>query len=391
MTENVVILSGKRTPIGSFQGALSSVKAPELGAAAIRESLSAAQVRAEEVDEVIMGQVLTGGVGQAPARQASLGGGVPTSVPCLTINKVCGSGLKSVMLGAQSIMLGDSNVVVSGGMESMSNAPYLLPSARSGMRMGNSKALDSMIHDGLWDPYGDQHMGNFGDSCAREKNFSREEQDTFAKESYEYALAAKERGVLSDELVPLTLKTRKGEVIIDADEEPGRYRPEKMDSLRPAFSKEGSVTAANASKINDGAAALVLSSGAYAAGNNKEVLATIVGYATFAGEPSWFTTAPSGAVESLLKKTDLDANDIDLWEINEAFSMVTLNTMRDFGIPREKVNVRGGAVALGHPIGCSGARILVTLIHSLREKKLKRGIATLCIGGGEAVALMVEV
>ncbi|MBL92902.1 MAG: acetyl-CoA C-acyltransferase [Myxococcales bacterium] len=386
----VVIVGKARTAIGRFQGALSAKTAPQLGAVAIAGALKNAGVSSEDVDEVIMGEVLSAGVGQAPARQAALYAGLPTKTPCMTINKVCGSGLKAVMLARQSIALGQANVVVAGGMESMSNAPYLLPTARDGMRMGHGKALDSMIHDGLWDPYGDAHMGGFGDSCAKELDITRDAQDTFAKESYERAQQAQADGSFDNEIVPVEIKTRKGVTVVDKDEEPPLYRPEKMGDLRPAFGKEGSVTAANASKINDGAAALILMSREEAEKRGCTILASLVSDGTFAQDPAWFTTAPVGAMKNALEAANMSANDIDCFEINEAFSMVAMAAIRELELDRNKVNCWGGAVSLGHPIGCSGARILVTLLSVMEKDNLKTGCASLCIGGGEGVALIVQ-
>ena len=387
---DVVVVSAVRTPIGSFQGALSSLPAPRLGAAVIKEALARAKVAPDEVSELIFGEVLTAGVGQAPARQAALYAGLPNSTPCTTINKVCGSGLKAIMLARQAIACGDAEIVVAGGQESMSNAPYLLPTARNGMRMGNQTAVDSMIHDGLWDPYGNAHMGNFGDSCARENDFSREQQDAFAKASYERALAAQKAGLFKDEIVGVEITEGKDKKVVDADEEPGRYKPEKMGALKPAFGKEGTVTAANASKINDGAACVVLMSADLAKKRGLTPLATLVADGTHAKEPAQFTTAPAGAIEKALKKAGKQAGDIDLWEINEAFSVVTMVTMKQLGIAHEKTNVWGGAVALGHPIGASGARLLVTLLSQMKQQNKALGCASLCIGGGEAVALVVK-
>jgi acetyl-CoA C-acetyltransferase len=386
----VVIVAAARTPIGSFQGALSSLPAPKLGAVAIKAALERAKVKPEEVSEVIMGEVLSAGVGQAPARQAAIYAGLPSSVPCTTINKVCGSGLKAIMLARQAIALGDADIVVAGGMESMSNAPYLLPTARGGMRMGNQTAVDSMIHDGLWDPYGNAHMGGFGDLCAKEHNFSRADQDAFAKESYERAIKAQKEGWFADEIAPVEIAGKKGSTIVDTDEEPSRYNPEKMPELRPAFGKEGTVTAANASKINDGAAAVVLMSREEAEKRGLEILGTLVADGTFAQDPQWFTTAPAGAIQRACERAKLAPTDIDLYEINEAFSVVTMVTMRDLKLEHAKVNVQGGAVSLGHPIGCSGARVLVTLLYALKRQGKQTGCASLCIGGGEAVAVIVE-
>lgn len=386
----VFIVGAARTPIGSFQGALAEVPVVELGATAIRAALERSGLTADDVGETYMGNVLTAGVGQAPARQAAKRAGIPDRVPATTVGKVCGSGLQSVILGAKSILLGDADVVVAGGMESMSNAPYMLPAARSGMRMGHGQALDSMIHDGLWDPYKNWHMGNAGELCARELRFSREVQDELAKVSYQRALAAQESGAFSREIVPVTVKTRKGDVVVAEDEEPKRANLEKMASLRPAFDKEGTITAANASKINDGAAAVILASGDVVKARGLTPIARIVGYGGHAQAPEWFTTAPVGAIEAALKRTGLGAGDIDLYEINEAFAVVALAAIEKLGLDRAKVNARGGAIALGHPIGASGARILTTLVHNLKDEGKKRGLATLCIGGGEAVALVVE-
>ncbi|HEY3781946.1 MAG TPA: thiolase family protein [Fimbriimonadaceae bacterium] len=389
--QEAVILSGVRTPIGAFMGSLSSLTAPQLGAAAIRESVIRAGVKPEEVDEVIMGCVLTGGLGQAPARQASLGGGLPDSVPCLTINKVCGSGMKAVMLAAQAIKLGDSKVVVAGGMESMSNAPYALDKARTGYRMGNGTLIDTMIHDGLWDPYNNVHMGTCGDATSSECNISREELDAFAAESYKRALAAQKEGRLSAEIVPIEIPQRKGDpIVVSMDEEPGKGNPEKLPSLRPAFGKEGVTTAGNASSINDGGAALVLSSRSEAEKRGLKPLGKVVAYATHAQEPQWFTTAPAYAVQKLLANAGLSVNDIDLFEVNEAFSVVAIVVSQKAGIPHEKMNVNGGAVALGHPIGMTGARLVLTALHELRRRGGKYAVATPCIGGGEATAVLLE-
>ncbi len=389
MTE-VFIVGAARTAIGSFQGALSSVAAPELGAVAIRAALERAKVSGDAVDETYMGNVLTAGIGQAPARQAAKAGGIPDKTPATTVGKVCGSGLMSVILGTKSIKLDDASIVVAGGMENMSLAPYLLPTARAGMRMGNQTAVDSMVHDGLWDPYNDFHMGKAGEMCAREFGFSREAQDEFAKTSYERAIAAQKDGKLGREITPVTIKGRKGDTVVDTDEEPGRARFDKMSTLRPAFEKDGTITAANASKINDGGAALVLASGDAVKAHGLKPLARIVGYGGHAQAPEWFTTAPVGAIETTLARTGLKPEDIDLWEVNEAFAVVSMACVSKASVPHDKMNVWGGAVALGHPIGCSGARILVTLLSALEDRGLSRGLATLCIGGGEAAAVVVE-
>ena len=387
---DVVIVSAVRTPVGSFQGALSSLTAPKLGSIVIAEALKRAGLTGADVSEVIFGEVLTGGVGQAPARQAALGAGVPSNVPCTTVNKVCGSGLKAVMLARQAIALGDADVVVAGGMESMSNAPYLLPTARTGMRMGNATALDSMIHDGLWDPYGNAHMGNFGDLCAKENGFTREQQDEFAKASFERAIAAQKGGFFSDEIVAVEVKDGKGTKLIEADEGPGKFNPEKMPQLKASFSKDGTITAANAASINDGAAALVLMSADEAQKRGLKVLATILADGQNAKDPAQFTTAPAGSIEKALKKANLKVEDIDLFEINEAFAVVSMVTMKELGIPHEKTNIVGGAVSIGHPIGASGAPILTTLVHQLARTGKSTGVASLCIGGGEAVSVVIK-
>ncbi|MEC7525218.1 MAG: thiolase family protein [Myxococcota bacterium] len=386
----VFIVAAKRTPIGAFQGALADVPAPRLGATAIAAALEASGLKAEDVQETFMGNVLTAGLGQAPARQAAKYAGIPDSVPATTVGKVCGSGLQSVVFAAKSILLGDASVVVAGGMESMTQAPYLLPKARGGYRMGHGQVQDSMILDGLWDPYNDQHMGNCGELCAKEFGFTREAQDEFSRQSYELALGAQESKAFDAELTSVTVKTRKGDVVVSEDEEPKRARLDKMPSLRPAFDREGTITAANASKINDGASALVLASGDVVKAQGLKPIAKLVGYAAHAQAPEWFTTAPVGAMKSLLDKTGLKASDIDLFEVNEAFAVVAMAAMKEIGFERDKLNVHGGAVALGHPIGCSGARILTTLIHALHGKDLQRGMASICIGGGEALAMVVE-
>jgi acetyl-CoA C-acetyltransferase len=388
---DVVIASAARTPIGSFQGALSSLSAPELGAVAIREAVKRAGIEPEVVERVFMGNVLTGGIGQAPARQATIKAGLPVSTSAVTLNKVCGSGLQAVMFARREILAGEADVVVAGGMESMSNAPYLLPNARNGYRMGNGTLVDSMIHDGLWDPYDNVHMGNCGDLCATKYGFTREDQDAFAKRSFERALQAQKAGKFKSEIVGVSVPSKKGEpVIVEEDEGPGKAQLDKMSKLRPAFSKEGTVTAANASSINDGAAALVVTSAANAKRLGMPVLARIVADSSAAVEPKWFTVAPVEALRKLYAKTGTKPLDWDLYEINEAFAVVTMAAMKEHGLDAERVNVHGGAVSLGHPIGCSGARVLVTLIHALEDRGQKRGIATLCIGGGEAVALGVE-
>ncbi len=388
--ENAYILSAQRTPIGSFQGQFADTPAPTLGATAIKAALDQAGVKKEDVNELIFGQVLTAGVGQAPARQACIYAGLPTRVTCMTINKVCGSGLKTVMLANDSIRLGESQVVVAGGQENMTLAPHLLEKARAGYRMGNVTATDSMIKDGLWDPYNNFHMGMAAELCVKEGHFTREEQDQFAKQSYEWAIKAQDSGAFKNEITPVEVQSRKGTTTFSEDEEPGKARFDKMSGLRPAFDKEGTITAANASKINDGAAALVLASSDYVQKNNLKPMAKIIGHASFAQDPKWFTTAPVGAMKKVCEKTGIKMEDIDLFEINEAFAVVTMAAMKELSIPREKVNVHGGAVALGHPIGGSGARIFTTLLHALKTHNKKYGMASICIGGGEAVAVIVE-
>ena len=391
MSNNSVITAIARTAIGSFQGALSSIPTVRLGAAVIKSAVERAGLMGEDIDEVIMGNVLSAGEGQAPARQAAIYAGLPNTVECMTINKVCGSGLKSVMLADQAIRCGDAEVVVAGGMENMSLSPYYLMDARGGMRLGHKKVVDSIIGDGLWDPYGDMHMGNCAEVLAKEENFSREDQDAFAVESYRRSLEAIEIGYFKDEITPVEISQRKGDpIIIDTDEEPGRGKPEKIAKLRTAFEKDGTITAANASSINDGAAALVVMSAEKATELNSKPICKIVAQTSVAHEPLYFTTAPGKAITKVLDKAGHTINDIDLFEINEAFSNVTLAAMREHNIPHEKVNIFGGAVSMGHPIGASGARILVTLISALKQKNKKLGLATLCIGGGEAAAVIVE-
>ncbi len=388
--EDIVILSAKRTAIGSFQGVFSQTPAPRLGAAAIKEALKVAGIKPENVDECIMGHVLSGGVGQAPARQAAIYADLPKSVECMTINKVCGSGLKSVMLAAQALQLGHANLVVAGGQENMTLAPHLLERSRAGYRMGNVQITDSMIKDGLWDPYGDLHMGNCGELCATEYKFTREMQDQFAIESYKRAQKAIQDGSFKPEIVAVSVPDGKTTKNIETDEEPGKARFDKIPELKPAFDKGGTITAANASKINDGASALVITTASHAKKLGARPLAKIISQASFAQDPKWFTTAPAGAVKKALQRANLTIKDIDLFEVNEAFAVVTMAFMRDMNVNHSQVNIHGGAIALGHPIGASGARVLTTLLHALEKNKLKRGIATLCIGGGEGAAVIVE-
>ena len=391
MAAESVIVSIARTPIGSFQGAFSSVPTVRLGAVVIKSALERAGIEGNEVNEVIMGNVIPAGEGQAPARQAAIYAGLPNSVECMTINKVCGSGLKAVMLADQAIRCGDAEIVIAGGMENMSLAPYYLTDARDGMRLGHKKVLDAIIRDGLWDPYGDIHMGNCAETLAKEENYSREEQDAFAVESYRRSMEAIEKGYFKNEIIPVEVPQRKGNpLIVDTDEEPGKGKPEKFSKLKPAFESDGTITAANASSINDGAAALVVMSADTATVYDIKPLCKIIAQSSYAHEPLYFTTAPGKAIQKVLDKTGLLIKDIDLFEINEAFSNVTLAVMREHNIPHEKVNIHGGAVSMGHPIGASGARILVTLISALKQKKKKLGLATLCIGGGEAAAVVVE-
>jgi acetyl-CoA C-acetyltransferase len=387
---DVVLCSAVRTPIGSFQGALSALSASDLGAVVVAEAVKRAGARPDDVERAILGNVLPAAMGQAPARQAVVKAGLPPSVGAITVNKVCGSGLQAVMFARREIQVGDANVIVAGGMESMTNAPYCLPKARGGYRMGNGEIVDTMIHDGLWDPYDNVHMGNCGDLVAAKYGFSRAQQDAFATESYRRAQAAQKEGRFKEEIVPVTVKGRKGDTLVEEDEEPNRVQLDKMGTLRPAFSKDGTVTAANASTINDGAAALLVASAETARAKGWPVLARIVADASAAVEPKWFTIAPVHALRTLYERTGSAPLDWDLYEINEAFAGVTMAAMQEHGIPHERVNVHGGAVALGHPIGCSGARLLVTLLHALRQRGQKTGVATLCIGGGEAVALAVE-
>jgi len=391
MAEAVFVVSGARTPIGSYLGALASLPAPRLGAVAIKSALERGGVAPEQVAEVLLGNVLSAGIGQAPARQAAIFAGIPHSVPATTVSKVCGSGLQAVIFGTRTLALGDAELVVAGGMESMSNVPYYLREARSGYRMGDGKLIDGMIFDGLWDPYSDFHMGQAGELCAKEHGLTREKQDEFAKQSYALASAAQKSGAFAKEIAPVSIAQKKGDpLLVSEDEEPGRGDPSKFDKLRPAFAKDGTITAANASSINDGAAALVLASESAIKRHGLKPLARIVGYGGAAQAPEWFTTAPALAIDVTLKKLGLTAKDIDLWEINEAFACVTLACTKLSGIDPDKVNVHGGAVALGHPIGASGARILVTLLGAMHDRGAQRGLATLCIGGGEAVAVVVE-
>jgi len=391
MDNAVVIVAASRTPIGAFQGVLAPVTAPQLGAAAIRGALAAAGIAGADVQEVIMGCVLSAGLGQAPARQASLGAGIPMGVPTTTINKMCGSGMKAIMMAADQIRAGDVALSVAGGLESMTNAPYLLPKARGGMRMGHGEVLDHMFYDGLQSPFDGQMMGTFAEATAQKYSFTRADQDAYATESTQRALKAVNGGAFVAEIVPVTVKGRKGEVVVDKDETPFTVDLAKISTLKPAFRKDGTVTAASSSSISDGAAATVLMSAAEAQRRGARPLATIVGYTSFAREPEWFTTAPVGAIQKLLTKLGWKPDDVALYEVNEAFAAVTMAAMRDVGFDHARTNVNGGAVALGHPIGATGARIVATLAHALRARGGGRGIAALCIGGGEATALAIEV
>jgi acetyl-CoA C-acetyltransferase len=389
--EDVVILSAARTPVGSFQGSLAPLTAPQLGTAAIAGAIERAQILPDSVEQVLMGNVLQAGEGQAPARQAALGAGIPQTVATVTIHKVCGSGMQAVMFAANDVRCEDYGLAIAGGMESMSNAPYLLPGARSGLRMGDAKLIDSMVYDGLWDPYNDFHMGNCAELCAKKYAFTREEQDAYALESYTRARAAIDSGILSEEIVPVTVPQRRGEpAIVDRDEEPFAAPLEKMASLRPSFDKQGTVTAANASTINDGAAALVVCSAARARELGRRPQARLVAQTSVAQAPEWFTTAPIFAIQKLLLRTGHKIEDIDLFEINEAFSVVAMAAIRELGLDHKRVNVNGGAVSIGHPIGASGARITMALMQSLRRTGGHLGIAAICIGGGEATAVMLE-
>jgi len=388
---DVVIVSAKRTPIGAFLGALSPLSAVQLGSAAIKAALEAGNVSPTDVQEVIMGCVLPANLGQAPARQAAIGAGVPIATPATTINKMCGSGLKAVMMAADQIRAGGASIVLAGGLESMSNAPYLLPKARSGYRMGHGEIIDHMLKDGLQSPFDGKSMGCFADATASRYDFSRTQQDAFATESVRRAVQALQAGEFDVEVTPVTVKGRKGETVIARDETPGTCDVSKITTMKPAFSKDGTVTAASSSSISDGAAALVVMSAQAAAERGLKPLARILGYASHAHEPEWFTTAPVGAIRKVLTQLNWRPHDADLYEINEAFAVVTMAAMRDIDIDHARVNVNGGACALGHPIGATGARILTTLIHALRRRGGRRGIASLCIGGGEAVALAVEI
>ena len=386
----VVIVAAKRTPIGAFQGVLSGASAPELGATAIAGAIKDSGVDSADVDQVLMGCVLPAGLGQAPARQAAIGANVPMGAATTTVNKMCGSAMATIMLGHDLLKAGSASLVVAGGLESMSNAPYLLPKARKGYRMGHQEVIDHMFYDGLQDPWQGMMMGHFADATAQKYGFSREEQDQFAIESVRRAQAAVAAGTFDAEISPITIKSRKGDVTISSDETPGAVSIEKIPTLRPAFNKDGTVTAATSSSISDGAAATVMMTASEAERRGLEPIATLVGHSSFAQEPAWFTTAPVSAIKNLQSRLGWSPDNVDLYEVNEAFAVVTMAAMHDVGIEHDKVNVNGGAVALGHPIGATGARITTTLLYALKERGLKRGIASLCIGGGEAVAVGLE-
>ncbi len=391
MSKAIAILSAARTPMAGMMGSLSSVTAPELGATAIKSAMLKAGLDADGIDEVIMGCVLTAGMGQAPARQAALSAGINRSTPCTTLNKVCGSGMMSVMMAGNALRSGQSKVIVAGGMESMSRAPYLIPQGRQGYRFGSAEMLDHMQYDGLQDAYQNVPMGNFAETCATQFQFSRDDQDAYAIESLRRANIAIDQGLFDAEIAPVTVVGRQGEVIIDTDEQPGKARPDKIPLLRPAFQKDGTVTAANASSISDGAAAITLMMVDEAEARGLKPIALIQGYDQSAQEPEWFTTAPITAIQKTLARVGWSVGDVDLWEVNEAFAVVAMAAMRELGIDHNKLNVNGGACALGHPIGASGSRIIVTLIHALRQQGAKKGIASLCIGGGEATAMAIEI
>ena len=391
MSEAIAILSAARTPMAGMMGSLSSVTAPELGATAIKSALLKAGLDADGVDEVIMGCVLTAGMGQAPARQAALSAGINQSTPCTTLNKVCGSGMMSVMMAGNALRSGQSKAIVAGGMESMSRAPYLIPQGRQGYRFGSAEMLDHMQYDGLQDAYQNVPMGNFAETCATQYQFSRDDQDAYAIESLRRANVAIDQGLFDAEIAPVIIVGRQGEIIIDTDEQPGKARPDKIPLLRPAFQKDGTVTAANASSISDGAAAITLMMVDEAEARGLKPIAVIQGYDQSAQEPEWFTTAPITAIKKTLARVGWSVEDVDLWEVNEAFAVVAMAAMRELGIDHNKLNVNGGACALGHPIGASGSRIIVTLIHALRQQGTKKGIASLCIGGGEATAMAIEI
>ena len=392
MQKEIVIASIARTPQGAFQGSLASLSAPKLGSIAIKAALSRAGIDGTKVDEVFMGNVLQAGLGQAPARQAAIFAGIPNSVPATTINKVCGSGMKAIINGVQAILACDAEIVVAGGMESMSNVPYYLQNARGGLRMGNAPFIDGMIHDGLWDPYNNQHMGTCGELCAKEKGFTREMQDAFAISSFQRANAAIKAGHFKNEITPVEIEGKKGDkVLVENDEGPGKVNYEKIPTLKPIFDKTGTVTAANASSINDGAAAVVLMTADKAKALGVKPLAKIVAYAGFAQDPVWFTTAPAEAMRRAMKKAGWETKDVDLFEVSEAFAVVPLAAQKELGISGEQMNIYGGGISVGHPLGATGARLITTLVNALRNTGKKKGVAGVCIGGGEATAVCVEI
>ncbi len=391
MQRESYIISSKRTPIGSFQGVMSDFKAPELGSIVIESILSENNLDKESIDEVILGNVLCSGIGQAPARQAAIYANLSYKVECLTINKMCGSGMKATMLADQAIKNGDADLIICGGMESMSNAPFILTGARKGYRLGHQEIVDSIIHDGLWDAYLDKHMGGLAELCAKEKKISRNAQDEYSKESYRRALIARENGIFDSEIEPIKLKQKNGKIILlKDDEEPNKVKFEKISSLNPVFDSAGTITVANASKINDGAAGLLMSSKTKADSLGLKPLAKLIVQASAAHSPEWFTTAPALAIEKVLEKAGLTHNDIDLWEINEAFAVVALSAIQDFNLDPRNVNIYGGAISLGHPIGASGARIITTLINGMKKNDAELGLAVICIGGGEASAVIIK-
>ena len=391
MTEAIAIVSAARTPMGGFQGDLTDATCAELGAAAIGAAVERAGIAPEDVDEVLMGCVLPAGQGQAPARQAALGAGLPLGVPCSTLNKMCGSGMKTTMIAMDQLRAGNGDIVLAGGMESMTNAPYLLPKMRNGARLGHAQVIDHMFLDGLEDAYDKGRlMGTFAEDCAEKYQFTREAQDEYALRSLDCALSAQNDGRFADEIAPVTVKTRKGETTVNEDEQPRNARPDKIPMLKPAFKKDGTVTPANASSISDGAAALILMRESDAKAKGLPIRARLLAHASHAQEPGWFTTAPVPAMKSVLGRVGWPVEDVDLWEVNEAFAVVPMAAEHELGIPRDKLNVNGGACALGHPIGASGARIIVTLLHALEKSGGKRGIASLCIGGGEGTAVALE-
>lgn len=389
--KEVFVISAARTPVGSFQGVFSNVSAPKLGAIAIKKAVEKAGVKPEIIEQCFMGNVISAGLGQNPARQAAIFSGLPNNIPAVTVSKVCGSGMEATIEGARTIIVGDADVVLTGGMENMTMAPYSLPLGRSGYRMNNGQIIDLMVNDGLWDVYNNGHMGSFAELCAEKYGFTRQMQDDFAVESYDRAIKATKEGLFKNEIAPVEIQQKGKVTIVDEDEEPKKLIREKVSQLKPAFKKDGTITAVNASSINDGAAALILASEAGVKKYNLKPIARLISYAGFAQDPQWFTTAPIGATKNTLKKGNLNVADIDLWEINEAFAVVTMAAIKELELDHSKINIRGGGCSIGHPIGCSGARVIVTLIHALKDAGKKKGLATLCIGGGEALASAWEI